>query len=127
MTVAAEDEVEEPADVTRCTFCLKPTDEVETMVAGPGVYICNECVALSVELINNKPTDKSKMANWRDRLSDDDLLEALPKFHAVETQVERQLASWVRQARSRGITWTRIGAALGMTRQSAWERFSGEE
>jgi ATP-dependent Clp protease ATP-binding subunit ClpX len=30
-------------------------------------------------------------------------------------------------ARSRGITWTRIGAALGMTRQSAWERFSGED
>jgi hypothetical protein len=127
MVVASETEVEETADVTRCTFCLKPTDEVETMVAGPGVYICNECVALSVELISNKPADKSKMANWRDRLSDDDLLEALPKFHAVETQVERQLASWVRQARSRGITWTRIGAALGMTRQSAWERFSGEE
>jgi hypothetical protein len=25
------------------------------------------------------------------------------------------------------ITWTRIGAALSMTRQSAWERFSGED
>ena len=42
-------------------------------------------------------------------------------------QVEQQLTGWVRQARSRGITWTRIGESLGMTRQSAWERFSGEE
>jgi hypothetical protein len=27
----------------------------------------------------------------------------------------------------RGMTWARIGAALQITRQSAWERFSGEE
>jgi hypothetical protein len=128
MAVASETEVEEAADVTRCTFCLKPTNEVETMVAGPGVYICDECVGLCAELIKNKPADSgSKMANWRDRLSDDELLDALPKFHAVGVQVERQLAGWVRHARSRGITWTRIGAALGMTRQSAWERFSGED
>lgn len=37
------------------------------------------------------------------------------------------MALMVAKARTRGITWTRIGAALGMTRQSAWERFSGEE
>jgi ATP-dependent Clp protease ATP-binding subunit ClpX len=29
--------------------------------------------------------------------------------------------------RGRGMTWARIGAALQITRQSAWERFSGEE
>jgi ATP-dependent Clp protease ATP-binding subunit ClpX len=33
----------------------------------------------------------------------------------------------VSKARARGITWARIGAAIGMTRQAAWERFSGEE
>jgi hypothetical protein len=33
----------------------------------------------------------------------------------------------VRRARALGATWARIGDALGMTRQSAWERFSGEE
>jgi hypothetical protein len=30
-------------------------------------------------------------------------------------------------ARSLGATWAQIGAALDMTRQPAWERFSGEE
>jgi len=29
-----------------CSFCLKPTSEVTKMVAGPGVFICDECVAL---------------------------------------------------------------------------------
>ncbi len=60
-------------------------------------------------------------------MSDEDLLAHLPKVAAASAQVEQQLTTWVRQARSRGITWTRIGEALGMTRQSAWERFSGED
>jgi len=33
----------------------------------------------------------------------------------------------MRKARLLGATWARIGAALDMTRQSAWERFSSEE
>jgi hypothetical protein len=96
------------------------------MVAGPGVFICNECVALCVEIIATKP-DQPKVASWEERVSDDDLLATLPRIAAASASVERQLGLWVRQARSRGVTWTRIGAAMDMTRQSAWERFSGEE
>ncbi len=116
-----------------CSFCVKPTTEVRTMVAGPGVYICDECVALCVELIKDKPANPPgpagppRFSGWESRLSDDDLLAMLPKVAAAGTQVDRQLARCVAAARTRGITWTRIGAALGMTRQSAWERFSGEE
>jgi isopropylmalate/homocitrate/citramalate synthase len=40
--------------------------------------------------------------------------------------VEENLVEWVRKARALGATWARIGETLGMTRQSAWERFSGE-
>jgi ATP-dependent Clp protease ATP-binding subunit ClpX len=105
------------------------------MVAGAGVYICNECVALCVELIETKPQTKLEATprttpappTWQERLSDDDLLAMLPKVEAIGSQASGQLAIAVRTARGRGITWTRIGAALGMTRQSAWERFSGEE
>lgn len=111
-----------------CTFCLKAPADVETMVAGPGVFICNECVALCVELIASKPkTPERKVPSWKERLSDDEILTTLPRIAAASQQVERQLAEWVAEVRSRGVTWTRIGAALGMTRQSAWERFSGEE
>jgi len=115
----------EPA-VVACTFCIKPTTDVQTMVAGPGVFICNECVALCVEIIATKP-DQPKVASWKERVSDDDLLSTLPRIAAASASVEQQLSLWVREARSRGITWTRIGAAMEMTRQSAWERFSGEE
>jgi len=110
-----------------CTFCVKPTADVETMVAGPGVYICNECVALCVELIETKPASMPEFGPWQERVPDEELLATLPKVVAVSAQLERQLTITVRTARARGITWTRIGDALGMTRQSAWERFSDEE
>jgi hypothetical protein len=112
-----------------CSFCLKLPAAVETMVAGPGVFICNECVDLSTQIIAAKPRDGSaeRVEAWEQRLSDDELLAHLPKIAAAAAQVEQHLTAWVKQARARGITWTRIGAALGITRQSAWERFSGED
>ena len=127
MTGAKETPTEDVTAGIACSFCLKPTTEVTTMVGGPGVFICNECVALCVELIETKPAVIPKLPSWKERVSDHDLLATLPKIAAAGTQVDRQLAEWVVVARGRGITWTRIGAALGMTRQSAWERFSGEE
>jgi hypothetical protein len=51
----------------------------------------------------------------------------LPRIAAAGAQVEQHLAGWVQRARALGATWARIGEALGITRQSAWERFSGEE
>jgi ClpX C4-type zinc finger len=118
---------EEPKVGVACSFCLKPTTEVATMVAGPGVFICDECVMLCVEIIANKPATPPEPATWDWNLSDETLLELLPKVAAAGAQVERHLTGFVRKARAAGITWNRIGAALGMTRQSAWERFSGEE
>jgi hypothetical protein len=110
-----------------CSFCLKSTADVATMVAGPGVFICDSCVAVCVDIIEDKPAAPPELITWERDLSDDALLELLPQVAAAGAQVERQLTGYVRKARAAGITWQRIGAALGMTRQSAWERFSGEE
>jgi hypothetical protein len=114
---------------TACSFCRKPPEAVAKLVAGPGVFICNECVDLCTELISvpSEGSAQERVTNWEQNLSDDDLLSHLPRVAAASAQVEQHLTAWVRQARSRGITWTRIGEALGMTRQSAWERFSGED
>ena len=30
----------------RCSFCGKPQESVKKIIAGPGVYICDECIAL---------------------------------------------------------------------------------
>ena len=55
------------------------------------------------------------------------MLDHIPRVAKVAEQVETDLRSWVRELRRRQVTWARIGGALGITRQSAWERFNDEE
>jgi hypothetical protein len=39
----------------RCSFCGKSRDQVQRLVAGPGVFICDHCVALCNEIIEKEP------------------------------------------------------------------------
>lgn len=47
------DNVETSGPVT-CSFCGKSQDQVKKIVAGPGVYICNECIDLCKEIIDEE-------------------------------------------------------------------------
>ncbi|MBE7027286.1 MAG: ATP-dependent Clp protease ATP-binding subunit ClpX [Ruminococcaceae bacterium] len=38
----------------RCSFCGKPQESVKKLVAGPGVYICNECISLCQSVIDGE-------------------------------------------------------------------------
>ena len=38
----------------RCSFCGKDQRQVERLVAGPNVYICNECIALCNDILNDE-------------------------------------------------------------------------
>ena len=40
--------------VPRCSFCGKDSDAVERLIAGPGVYICNECIALCNSILEEE-------------------------------------------------------------------------
>jgi ClpX C4-type zinc finger len=113
--------------IATCSFCLKPGDKVKKLVAGPGVYICNECVELCSQIIGNPPTVPPGLTSWEESLDIDGVLASLPRMAAAGKQVESNLTRYVRRARELGATWAVIGTSLGMTRQSAWERFSGEE
>jgi hypothetical protein len=115
--------------VALCSFCGKPNTEVATLVAGPGVYICDECVGLCQVVIESKPKAASvpQLRAWQQADDVEAVLESLPRVARAADQVEKDLAGWVGRGRELGATWARIGEALGMTRQSAWARFSGEE
>ncbi|GAA4525075.1 ClpX C4-type zinc finger protein [Amycolatopsis samaneae] len=113
--------------IATCSFCLKPDSEVEALVAGPGVFICGGCVELCRQVIENKPASVPRLAPWEQAHDVETVLRSLPLVAKASVQVEESLTGWVRRARALGASWARIGAALEMTRQSAWERFSGEE
>lgn len=41
----------------RCSFCGKPQDQVRRLIAGPNVYICNECIELCQDIIEEEFID----------------------------------------------------------------------
>ncbi|AEB29969.1 ATP-dependent protease ATP-binding subunit ClpX [Carnobacterium sp. 17-4] len=48
---------EEAKGPVSCSFCGKSQDQVKKIVAGPGVYICNECIDLCKEIIDEEFND----------------------------------------------------------------------
>ena len=97
----------------RCSFCTEPADQVDTLVAGAGVFICNECVEVCTLVIATKPASGSapRVPVW-EQVDDQALLDHLPRIEAVRDQVDDDLRDWVEEARRRGLSWDRIGAAL---------------
>lgn len=47
----------------RCSFCDKSQDQVGRLIAGPGVYICDECIELCFEIIEEESRNKSEIRN----------------------------------------------------------------
>jgi hypothetical protein len=111
-------------DTLSCSFCMKDKDAVRKLVAGPGVYICDECIELCNLVVAEEPV--RPFGAWHER-PDDELLTGLAKVQGVVAQADAAVHDYVDVLRSRGISWTRIGTALGVSKQAAWERFSGED
>jgi len=113
--------------VACCSFCQRPNTAVRALVSGPGVYICSECVSCCCGILDACPDETPAPIARNEDLSADEVMAILPSVAAAGRQAEVNLTEWVRRARALGVTWARIGETLGMARQSAWERFSGEE
>ena len=110
-----------------CSFCLKSQHEVKKLIAGPGfIFICDSCVALCDSIIAGT-FDLSKVdgSNFKvGNIATDTLLARLKPIEQTLQGMGNQLQTVVEELRGREVSWARIGEALGISRQSAWERFS---
>ena len=61
-------------ELLRCSFCGKSQNEVKKLIAGPSVYICNECIDICLEIINDDENAETVTAR-----------NALPKPHEIKT------------------------------------------
>jgi ATP-dependent Clp protease ATP-binding subunit ClpX len=132
MSEAAKDKAEtapasggySPKKTLYCSFCIKSQHEVKMLISGPAaIFICDECVELCNECLAGRFPDPSKFPSAKE-LPTERLLE---HFRSIEDTVQGkadQLQSAVKILRSREVSWAQIGAALGISRQSAWERFT---
>jgi hypothetical protein len=121
-TPAATEEV-----IASCSFCGKSNTEVKTLVAGPGVFICNECVDLSVTIVaataDVSPEERARLrAEVLDRPVSD-ILGMLPGLARSAAAAEAELARWVGRLRHKGMDWQEIAEALGTTADDAQQRY----
>lgn len=112
-----------PTKTLYCSFCFKSQHEVRRLISGPGgIFICDECVGLCNEIIVGRPISSSPQSPGE--LPTERLLERLGAIEETVQGKGNQLQSVVELLRSREVSWAQIGGALGISRQSAWERFS---
>jgi len=54
--------VGETGDLLKCSFCGKSQKQVKKLIAGPGVYICDECIDLCNEIIEEELAETSEFS-----------------------------------------------------------------
>jgi ATP-dependent Clp protease ATP-binding subunit ClpX len=129
-----------------CSFCAKSQDDVAQLIAGPGVFICDECVAICNDVISaeharakaekGSPASEPTEADLQGRegaphpigdvqsMSTEQLLRLIQFQEKLLEQSRAGLQEAVDTLRSREVSWAAIGEALGVSRQAAWDRFS---
>lgn len=82
---------EDTTGIAYCSFCGKSSDEVKKLVAGPGVYICNECVALAQEIIEEE-MQQDALDLTLDLKKPRDIVDTLNQYVVGQDEAKRTLA-----------------------------------
>ncbi|MGI9587114.1 MAG: ATP-dependent Clp protease ATP-binding subunit ClpX [Dietzia maris] len=100
--------VGESGDLLKCSFCGKSQKQVKKLIAGPGVYICDECIELCNEIIESEVDDAQETGP--DTLPKPSEIHAfLDEYVVGQDAAKRNLAVAVYNHYKR----IRVGASLG--------------
>ena len=106
-----------------CSFCGKSQHDVAKLIAGPFVFICNGCVEMCNDVIADRPISDKSYKKPLERPTDQ-LLSVMGSVNYAADASRDFLQQVVDELRRREVSWADIGQGLGVSRQSAWERFS---
>jgi ATP-dependent Clp protease ATP-binding subunit ClpX len=91
-----------------CSFCGKNQNDVKKLIAGPAVYICNECIQLSAEILNEE-LEAEKIATQR-TLTPQDIKARLDAYVIGQETAKKTLSVAVYNHYKRLSTFTKTGA-----------------
>ncbi|GAA6237430.1 ATP-dependent Clp protease ATP-binding subunit ClpX [Apilactobacillus micheneri] len=74
-----------------CSFCGKSQDQVKKIVAGPGVYICNECIDLCKEIVDEELAQEDNDKTIK-ALSPKQIVEKLDEYVIGQDDAKKTLA-----------------------------------
>lgn len=115
-----------PKRVYRCSFCGKAQTEVKTLVSGPGVFICDECLELAQAIVDKKEkraTPDKPNPLLPDNAPTEALLKTLDGYNGAFERIDATMQDVVDILRERDVSWAAIGKVLEVSRQAAWKRF----
>ena len=75
----------------KCSFCGKTQEQVRKLVAGPGVYICDECIELCNEIIEEEMGEEGD-PGFGDLLKPQEINEALDQYVVGQEEAKRVLS-----------------------------------
>ncbi|MGX7203837.1 ATP-dependent Clp protease ATP-binding subunit ClpX [Enterococcus pingfangensis] len=78
-------------ETVRCSFCGKTQEEVKKVVAGPGVYICNECIDLCKEIIDEEFHEEA-IREFIDVPKSKELLDVLNQYVIGQDRAKKALS-----------------------------------
>lgn len=78
--------------ILRCSFCGKTQDEVRKLIAGPTVYICNECVDLCTDIIDEEWEREETERISKGLLKPEQIKNALDEYVIGQERAKRVLA-----------------------------------
>jgi ATP-dependent Clp protease ATP-binding subunit ClpX len=79
------------ADLLKCSFCGKSQKQVKKLIAGPGVYICDECIDLCNEIIEEELGEQAE-AGLADLPKPREIFEFLEQYIVGQEPAKRALA-----------------------------------
>jgi len=82
----------ESGDLLKCSFCGKSQKQVKKLIAGPGVYICDECIDLCNEIIEEEFSEGSEVGLLEDLPKPQQIRQFLDSYVIGQTGAKKALA-----------------------------------
>lgn len=78
-------------DKLKCSFCGKTQDQVKKLIAGPEVYICDECVELCNEILDEEFFDQKDKEGTADGENPEKAEKPIPKPHEIKEYLDQYI------------------------------------